>query len=425
VDNHFAERRNRVAATLGLKNELLLIGAGHPIALPENTDQTYPFRSHTEYFYLTGNDSPGGVLAFDPKEGVAGWVSFVPEVTDAERTWEGRLQPDGTPIAALEPWLTDRRGRPLVVLGEPIRGVAADPSLAGPARDLFRHARREKDGVEIDTLHRAVRATAAGFSALSQAIRPGVTERQLQVELEAGFFRAGANRTGYESVIGVGSNSAVLHFPPSSRVAAAGDLLLVDAGAEVDRYVIDVTRTYVIGGNPDPFQRDLYQIVLAAEEAGIEGCTVGAEWKELHLRIATQITQGLIELGLFRGSAQSLVEQGAHQLFFPHGLGHLVGLGVRDASGLLPGRLKDENPKFATLRMDLPLQENYVATVEPGVYFIPVILNHPANRERYRDCVNWELAERHLNLGGIRIEDNVLVAKDGPVVLTKEIPKTW
>jgi len=425
VDNHLSERRNRVATALGLKNELLLIGAGQPIALPENTDQTYPFRAHTEYFYLTGNDSPGGVLAFDPKDGAAGWISFVPEVTDAERTWEGRVQPEGTPIAALEPWLTNRRGRPLVLLGEPIRGVVPDLSLIGSAREKLRHVRRAKDAVEIDTLHRAVQATAAGFSALYQAIRPGVTERQLQIELEAGFLRAGADRTGYGSIIGAGSNSGVLHFPPSSRTATTGDLLLVDAGAEVDRYVIDVTRTYIVGGNPDPFQRDLYQIVLAAEEAGIAGCTVGAEWKQLHRRIATQITEGLIQLGLMRGSAERLVEQGAHQLFFPHGLGHLVGLGVRDASGLLPGRQRDESAMFSNLRMDLPLAANYVTTVEPGIYFIPVILNSPTNRERYHDCVNWEEAERHLNLGGIRIEDNVLITADGPVVLTKEIPKAW
>ena len=425
MDNHLSERRNRVAIALGLKNELLLIGAGQPIALPENTDQTYPFRAHTEYFYLTGNDSPGGVLAFDPKDGSAGWVSFVPEVTDAERTWEGRVQPEGTPIAALEPWLTNRRGRPLVLLGEAIRGVVPDLSLIGSARQKFQHARRVKDAVEIDTLHRAARATTAGFSALYQAIRPGVTERQLQIELEAGFLRAGADRTGYGSIVGAGSNSGILHFPPSSRAATTGDLLLVDAGAEVGRYVIDVTRTYIVGGNPDPFQRDLYQIVLAAEEAGIAGCTLGAEWKQLHRRIAMQLTEGLLQLGLMRGSAESLVEQGAHQLFFPHGLGHLVGLGVRDASGLLPGRQRDESAMFSNLRMDLPLAENYVTTVEPGIYFIPVILNSRTSRERYHDCVNWKEAERHLNLGGIRIEDNVLVTADGPVVLTKEIPKGW
>ena len=213
--------------------------------------------------------------------------------------------------------------------------------------------------------------------------------------------------------------------PTGSRTTTTGDLLLVDAGAEVGRYVIDVTRTYVVGNNPDPFQRDLYQIVLAAEEAGIAGCTVGAEWKALHLRIAIQITEGLIQLGLLRGTAETLVEGGAHQLFFPHGLGHLVGLGVRDASGLFPGRQRDESPKLSNLRMDLPLEENYVTTVEPGVYFIPVILNSPANREKYHDCVDWALAERHLNFGGIRIEDNVLVTADGPVVLTKEVPKDF
>ena len=425
VDTHLLERRNRIANALDLKNELLLIGAGQPVALPENTDQTYPFRSHTEYFYLTENDSSHGVLAFDPKDGAEGWVSFVPEVTDAERTWEGRVQAEGTPIAALEPWLTNRRGRPLVLLGEPIRGVVADPALIGPAREKFRHARRAKDAVEIEVLQRAARATAAGFSALGEAIRPGVTERQLQIELEAAFFRAGADRTGYGTIVGAGSNAAILHFSPSNRTTAIGDLLLVDAGAEVGRYVIDVTRTYIVGGNPDAFRRDLYQIVLAAEETAIASCTVGAEWKELHLRAAIQMTEGLVQLGLFRGSAESLVEQSAHQLFFPHGLGHLVGLGVRDASGMLPGRQRDERSMLSNLRMDLPLQENYLTTVEPGVYFIPVILNDPANREKYRDSVNWELAERYYNLGGIRIEDNVLVTTDGPVVLTSDIPKDF
>jgi Xaa-Pro aminopeptidase len=425
VDNPFIERRNRVANALALKNELLLIGAGQPVPLPENTDQTYPFRSHSEYFYLTGNNFPGGVLAFDPKDGATGWVSFVPEVTDAERTWEGRAQPEGTPIAALEPWLTNRRGRPFILLGEPIRAVVPDQTLTGAAREKFKHARRAKDATEIDTLHQAARATAAGFSALREAIRPGVTERQLQIELETGFFRGGADRTGYETIIGTGPNSAILHFLPTNRTAASGDLLLVDAGAELNRYVIDVTRTYVVGNNPNPLQRDLYQIVLAAEEAGIAGCTLGAEWKELHLRIAAQITDGLVQVGLFRGNTESLVERGAHQLFFPHGLGHLVGLGVRDASGLLPGRQRDESAKLSNLRMDLPLQENYVTTVEPGVYFIPIILNNPSNREKYHDCVDWDMAERHLAFGGIRIEDNVLVTADGPVVLTKDIPKTW
>ena len=125
---------------------------------------------------------------------------------------------------------------------------------------------------------------------------------------------------------------------------------------------------------------------------------------------------------MMRGSAESLVDQGAHRLFFPHGIGHLVGLGVRDASGMLPGRVKDTHPSVENLRMDLPLQRGYVTTVEPGIYFIPPLLNKAENRQKFRDCVNWEFAEEHSDIGGVRIEDNVLVTENGPEVLTKEIP---
>ena len=125
-----------------------------------------------------------------------------------------------------------------------------------------------------------------------------------------------------------------------------------------------------------------------------------------------------------RGQAESLVEQEAHTLFFPHGLGHMVGLGVRDGSGMAPGRTKSTRASLATLRMDLPLAAGYVVTVEPGLYFIPALLNDPKRRERFRDCVNWPLVESHLSLGGVRIEDNVLVTTGAPENLTAAIPKT-
>ena len=198
---------------------------------------------------------------------------------------------------------------------------------------------------------------------------------------------------------------------------------LVDAGAEIDRYMADVTRTFVVG-EPDAFQRDLFQIVLAAEERAIARCVPGAEWKEIHLACAVDMVAGLAELGVMRGAAASLVEQEAHLLFFPHGLGHMVGLGVRDGSGMLPGRVKDPRPALKNLRMDLPLAPGYVVTVEPGLYFIPALLNDPARRARFRDCVNWARVEPLLALGGVRIEDNVLITAGAPEVLTKAIPKT-
>lgn len=412
----------RVAAALELGDGVLLVGAGEPIPLPEGTDQTYPFRSHAEYYYLAGEECSGGVIAFDPRDGPDAWISFVPDVTEGERVWEGRQPVPGNSIATLEPWLTQRRGRPVVMLGAPLRGVRPDEGLTLRTRERFTHARRPKDAGELALLRRGASATAAGFAALQAALRPGVSERALQIELEAGFFRGGASRTGYGTIVGTGPNSAVLHFEPGPRLAAEGDFVLVDAGAEIERYVTDVTRTYVVG-KPTPFQRDLYDVVLAAEVRGIERCVAGAEWTALHLMTAVDLTAGLVSLGILRGKAESLIEQEAHTLFFPHGLGHMVGLGVRDASGLLPGRVKDARPTLRTLRMDLPLAPGYVVTIEPGLYFIPALLNDATRRSRFKDVVNWDLVDQHLSLGGVRIEDNILVTEDAPVNLTVEIPK--
>ncbi len=214
----------------------------------------------------------------------------------------------------------------------------------------------------------------------------------------------------------------MLHFEPSSREIRPDEFVLIDAGAEIDRYTADVTRTFV-AGTPTAFQRDLYQTVLAAEEGAIARCLPGAEWKEIHLAAAIDLVAGLVSMGVMRGAPASLVEQEAHTLFFPHGIGHMVGLGVRDGSGLAPGRTKDPRASLRTLRMDLPLAPGYVVTVEPGLYFIPPLLNDPARRARFRDCVNWPLVDQHLALGGVRIEDNLLITTGAPENLTREIPK--
>jgi Xaa-Pro aminopeptidase len=423
MSDFLPQRRTRVADALALEDAILLVVAGEPIPLPEHTDQTYPFRSHAEYFYLAAHECAGGVIAFDPHDGAAaGWRSFVPDVTESERVWEGREQLPGGSIAAFEPWLTQRRGRPIVNLGASLRGVRADTALTTRTREALKHVRRPKDAHEIAILRRSADATAQGYDALREHLRPGVSERALQIELEAGFFRGGATGTGYSSIVGIGSNSAVLHFAPTARTARAGDFVLIDAGAEIDRYVTDVTRTYVVG-EPSAFQRDLYQIVLNAEERAITRCVAGAEWTAIHLATAVELVAGLVDIGVMRGSPESLVEQEAHTLFFPHGVGHLVGLGVRDASGVAPGRTKDPRPSLRTLRMDLPLAPGYVATIEPGLYFIPPLLNDPKRRERFRDCVNWPIVDQHLSLGGVRIEDNILVTDTTPENLTAAIPK--
>ncbi len=421
----FPARRERIARALTLTDEILVAGAGEPLRKPEISDAMLPFIAHQEYYYLTGHaDATGGIIAYDPQDGPqSGWTSFVPEVTELDRVWEGKEQLPGEPLGKFTEWLSTRKGRPVVALGTPTEGVVADETRTATVRETYKHARRPKEPAEIELMQRCAAATAAGYASAQPFLRPGVSERRMQVELEAEYFRHGAQTTGYDTIVGVGAQSAVFHGSPSNdRVAREGDFILIDSGAQLDRYVIDVTRTYV-AGKASGFQRDLWQAVLNAQQRACDRCRPVAEWKDIHLGAAADMMDSLVAMGVLKGRGKSLVEQEVHTLFYPHGIGHMVGLGVRDASGLEPGRQKDPRPSLRSLRMDLTLRSNYIVTIEPGLYFIPALLNDPARRERFKDVVNWPLVEKHLGLGGVRIEDNLLVTDGAPVNLTAAIPK--
>ncbi len=420
MDGYLERRRARVARALELTDGILLVGAGEPISIPGGADQVYRFIAHSDFYYLADREVVGGLVAYDPKEG---WTDFVPDVTEDERVWEGRTDVDGTPLSKFPAWLEARRGRPIAMLGARVAGITADPALTAESGERLLQARRPKDEEELSRIRQACAATAPGFASIARSIRAGVTERELQVELEHAFLRAGADALAFETIVGAGSNSGVLHFAPGARVVRQGDNVLVDAGGAVRRYCADVTRTYRAGG-PDGFYRDLYQVVLAAQVKAIERCRPGVEWRDVHLGAARDMAEGLVGLGVLRGSTDALVESDAHALFFPHGLGHLVGLGVRDGSGYLPGRKRSERFGLAFLRCDFPLEPGFVITVEPGLYFIPALLRDPERRARYRDAVNWSKVDTLLDFGGIRIEDDVLVTAGAPEVLTAAVPKT-
>jgi Xaa-Pro aminopeptidase len=415
------ERRRRAAAKQWqLDDQVVLVGAGDRIPVPGRGDRTYPFRAHSEYLYLTDRERPGGVLAFDPHEG---WVDFVVPVTRDERLWEGAAadEPEGVPVAGLAGWIEQRKGRPLACLGAPLPDVGSATQLEADLRYGLNHVRRQKDVVELARMRAAELATRAGFAQVAPLIEPGMSERELQIELEAAFFRGGTDFLAFDTIVGSGPNSAVLHFPPTSRRLADGDLVLIDAGAEYRGYASDITRTYPASGRFTPEQQELYAIVAAAGERATERCSAGTEWRDVHRTAALVIAEGLVELGLLRGEPESLVERGAQALFFPHGVGHMLGLGVRDAGEVLRGREPPED-EFPRLRVDLPLEPGHVFTVEPGIYFVPALLNDADLRKRHRDAVDWERAEAMLGFGGIRIENNVLITEDGNEVLTADVP---
>jgi Xaa-Pro aminopeptidase len=301
----------------------------------------------------------------------------------------------------------------------PPDGVAADAELTERLRMTLAAVRRVKDPVELDRMRAAERATSEGFAAIAPLLEEGTTEREIRIELEAACFRAGASGLAFDTIVGSGPNSAVLHFPPSDRQLQRGELVLVDAGGEYAGYVSDITRTRSVGGSPSAAQGELHAIVVAACRAAIERCTDGTEWRDVHRTAARVIADGLAGFGLLRGDPDTLVERGTVSLFFPHGVGHLFGLGARDAGGAIGRPPRDEFPR---LRIDLPLRPGFAVTVEPGLYFVPALLQDPDRRAAHRDAVDWELADRMLGFGGIRHEEDVVVGEDSCEVLTDDVP---
>lgn len=415
-----ASRQAKTAQIWNLRDEIVLIGCGYPIGLPGGADQCYEFRPHTEYHWLTGESRPGSVLAFDPQEG---WTRFTPAVTEMERVWDGVTEePAGPYLDSLPGWLEARKGKRIGFLGAVTQDVAVDEEFTAQVRLNLFQARRPKDDFELELMRRAMFATKAGHEAASAFIKPGVTERQIQVELESAFARAGATAPGYHSIVGTGPNSVVFHFTPSDRKVAEGDVVLIDAGARVEEYVIDVTRTYPANGKFTAKQQDVYDILLEAERKACDRCVPGQEWLEFHTLCALDLAAGLKQLGIFKGSPESAIESEAMGIFLPHGIGHMVGLGVRDGSGAAPGRSGENKAAGVRVRCDLPLETGFVMTVEPGLYFIPALINDASRRERFRNEIDWDVVDRYQDFGGMRIEDNILVTDDKPINLTIDIP---
>jgi Xaa-Pro aminopeptidase len=220
-----------------------------------------------------------------------------------------------------------------------------------------------------------------------------------------------------------------LHNEQYHHPVQPGDLLLADVGAETPfGWAADVTRTWPVSGKFSPTQRDVYDIVLAAHDACINAVKPGVEYQDIHLLAAKIIAQGLVDLGILKGNPESLVEQDAHALFFPHGVGHILGLDVHDMedlgdlAGYAPGRSRSERFGLGFLRLNRPLQAGMLVTIEPGFYQVPGILNQPEYREKYNDLVNWQRLEQFADVRGIRIEDDVLVTETGADVLTAKLP---
>ncbi len=276
------------------------------------------------------------------------------------------------------------------------RQPAAHPVIEDPVPALAR-LRLAKDADELEALRRAALITAAGHHAAMVATRPGMFEYEVQAVVEGAFRRSGSPRNGYPSIVASGKNACVLHYHDNDRRLRAGDLLLIDAGAEFHGNTADITRTFPVSGRFTPPQAAVYRAVLRAQLAGIRACRLGAPWDAAHKTCMRWLTKGLVELGVLRGDVGKLVAKEKFKPWYMHGTSHWLGRDVHDVGAYVGPEGKPER-----------LVAGAVLTVEPGLYFgagdrrVPVALRGI----------------------GVRIEDDVLVTRAGPEVLTAAAPKT-
>jgi Xaa-Pro dipeptidase len=259
--------------------------------------------------------------------------------------------------------------------------------------------------------------------------KPGIYEREIAGGMEGIASSMGA---GISFPIIFSIDGQTLHNHSHDNLMKEGDIAVNDSGAEsLLHYASDITRTIPVSGKFTDQQKEIYQVVLDAQQEAIHSIQPGIKYKEIHLKAAKVIANGLKEFGFLQGSVNDIVEQGVHTLFFPHGLGHMMGLDVHDMENLGENYVgydetvqRSDQFGLAYLRMAKELKPGYVLTVEPGIYFIPELIDMWKGEGKFVDFINYDKVESYKNFGGIRIEDDVLVTKNGHRVLGKKIPKT-
>ena len=445
----YAARRAALARTVGSG---LIVILGHDDAPMNYPGNVYPFRQDASFLYYGGYDAPGLALTIDADSGATTLFGHDPTVDDV--VWEGPLaaladraaavgadalaEPDalagvvrealhaGRTVHTLPPNRADQRLRLAGLLGVAPGDVHASDALVAAVVAQ----RLVKSDAEIAAMEAAGVLAAEIHAIAMRHAQPGQTEQGLTALIE-GHLAARGSYPSYPVILT--RRGEVLHGHPTSAVLEKGDLLLVDAGAVSvgTRYASDVTRTMPVGGRFSDRQRAVYDIVLKAYTDAIAAMRPGVPYRDVHLGAARTITVGLTDLGLMRGDPDAAVAAGAHGLFFVHGLGHAIGLDVHDMEGLGEtnvgyGEGFERSEQFGTryLRFARPLREGYVLTVEPGVYFVDALIDQWSAEGRHAEFIDYAEVARWRGLGGVRIEDDVLVTDAGSRILGPAIPKT-
>jgi Xaa-Pro aminopeptidase len=437
----FAERRLRLDRAMpGPK--LFVSGLPRPRNFVHNP---YPFRAESHFLYFAGVSLENAALFIDgdrtalylepPHPDDALWFGPKPSLETLARDLSIPVRPldELTPpadTATLPPqdaetafWLADTLGRD-VEAGGGAHVEGSDATLAEAVIDV----RLRHDVAAVAQLRLAAAVTAEAHRAGREAARPNTREAAVRAAMEAAIVARGMT-VAYASIVTV--HGEVLHANTTPNLLHDGDLLLADVGAETpEGWAGDVTRVWPVTGRFSPTQRLLYDAVLAAQLAAIAAVRPGTRYLDVHRAAGRSLTQSLVALGILRGEAEDLYQRGAAALFFPHGIGHLLGLDVHDMedlgdrAGYAPGRQRTPTPGDRYLRLDRDLEPGMCVTIEPGFYQIAAVLQDRESLGSLADAVVTSELARFADVRGIRIEDDILVTEAGHEILTAAIPKT-
>ncbi|MDA0672605.1 MAG: aminopeptidase P family protein [Cyanobacteria bacterium] len=427
------QRRQRLAQRISFP---VVLWSGQPV--PRNFPAlTYPFRASSHFLYFAGVSLANAAIHLKGDR----LTLFMDDASAAAALWHGP-SPSRDDIATT---IGADAAYPLAELPRFAEGAATlgvqDATTAAeqlhlrgviqPTQDkalaeAVIALRLTHDAAALGEIRKAAAVSVAAHRAGMAATATAATEAQVRAAMEQ-VILAQNMTCAYNSIVTV--QGEVLHNEQYHHPLQPGDLLLADVGAEAPSgWASDITRTWPVAGEFSPTQRAVYDVVLAAHDACIAQAAPGVEYRDIHLLACEVLATGLVDLGILQGDPVGLVEQDAHALFFPHGVGHLLGLDVHDMedlgdlAGYAPDRQRSDRFGLGYLRLDRPLQAGMVVTIEPGFYQVPGILQDPARRDCYRDCVNWDRLTTFADVRGIRIEDDVLITAMGATVLTAALP---
>jgi Xaa-Pro aminopeptidase len=448
--NVYIERRKRLRADVGAG---LILFLGNEESPMNYTDNQYPFRQDSSFLYFFGLDCPGLAAVIDIDQGTE--YMFGDDLTVNDIIWMGP-QPalkekcretgisetaglDKLPDVLKKAAKQDReihflpQYRPENVLKiQQLLGIHPSEITGCVSEALIRAAvaqRSIKSEQEVVEIEKALDISYEMQTLAMKMSRPGVYERQVASAMEAVVLSHGSSLS-FPTIFSI--HGETLHNHYHGNKMQAGDMAVNDSGAESAlHYASDITRTIPISGKFSQKQKEIYGIVLDAQEKAIEAVRSGVEFRDIHLLACMELASGLRDLGLMKGDIEQAVQAGAHTLFFQCGLGHMLGLDVHDMEGLgeeyvgYTDTIK-RNPEFGfkSLRLAKALEPGFAITVEPGIYFIPELIDRWKTTQKNSQYINYQLLETYRDFGGIRIEDDVLVTQAGHRVLGKAIPKT-